>query len=136
MGRTRTAARAARFTRVADRRPIVVLNGRIRDDINEPFTRDPDIDPSEIEVDVDRGIVTLRGIVEDRSEKRLVEDVIDGVFAVVDIDNELEVRHGIIAALTGEKASHSEIASDTTNRDRSDEEPSPVRRTAVKATVR
>ena len=111
-------------------------DARIREDINERLTHHPDIDPSEVEVDVDRGIVTLRGIVEDRSEKRLAEDVIEGVFGVVDIDNELKVRHGIIAALTGEKASDSEIAANATARDRSAEEASPLRRTAVKATVR
>ena len=111
-------------------------DARIHDDINERLTRHPDIDPSDVEVDVEHGIVTLRGVVEDRSEKRLVEYVTEDVFGVVDIDNGLKVRHGIIAALTGEKANDGETAAAPPDRARSGDERSPRGRTSVKATVR
>ena len=111
-------------------------DARIRDDVNERLTRDPDIDPSEVEVEVRGGVVTLRGIVEDRSEKHRIEDVIDDVFGVLDIDNGLKVRHGILATLTGEKASDSEIAAGSTGRDQSNDTRSPRRRTSVQAALR
>jgi hypothetical protein len=64
---------------------------RVREDVCELLTKHPDIDGSEIEVSVDRGVVTLNGSVPDRRMKRLAEDIADCVFGVVDIDNHLGV---------------------------------------------
>jgi hypothetical protein len=65
---------------------------------------DPDVDASEIEVTVSQGVVTLTGVVEDRSAKRAAEDIAEEVLGVDDVRNELKVRHGFLAGLTGEKA--------------------------------
>jgi hypothetical protein len=81
---------------------------RIREEVNEALARNPDIDASEIEVVVQNSVVTLRGVVEDRGEKRLAEDIVEDIFGIDDVNNELKVRHGFLAALTGEKADESE----------------------------
>lgn len=64
---------------------------RITEEINELLTRHGEIDASEIEVEVREGVATLRGSVDTRSTKRLVEDVVDSVPGVHDVNNELKV---------------------------------------------
>jgi hypothetical protein len=83
---------------------------RIREDVNERLARHPDLDPSEVDVTVENGVVKLSGIVEDRREKRLVEDIIEDIMGIDDIDNHLKVRRGFLAAMTGERASVEELA--------------------------
>ena len=90
-------------------------DARIAEDVNERLTWHPDIDASDIEVRVASGEVTLSGIVEDRRAKRLAEDIVEDVVGVSDVHNELKVRHGILAGLTGEKADEHDLA--TTDRD-------------------
>lgn len=63
---------------------------RIFDDVCELLTRDRDIDASQIEVQVDKGVVTLTGKVEDRNMKRFAEQVIENVSGVKDVQNLLE----------------------------------------------
>lgn len=83
---------------------------RIREDVNERLAMHPDLDPSEVDVAVENGVVKLSGVVEDRGEKRLVEDIIEDVMGIDDIDNDLKVRRGFLASMTGEKASDEELA--------------------------
>lgn len=83
---------------------------RIREDINDLLTADPNIDATEIEVRVASGIVTITGVVEDRAAKRLAEDLAEDVMGVDDVNNQLKVRHGFLAGLTGEKASERELS--------------------------
>jgi hypothetical protein len=78
----------------------------------------PDIDASDIEVRVDEGIVTLMGTVEDRHEKRLAEYIAEDSLGVDDVDNQLKVRHGFWATLTGEKADEVEHSERSTPRRR------------------
>jgi len=66
---------------------------RIRDDVNERLTRHGRLDARNIDVDVDEGVVTLTGSVPSRREKRLAEDIVDSVFGVVDVQNQLQVTH-------------------------------------------
>jgi hypothetical protein len=77
---------------------------RIQEDVNEALARHPDLDASSIEVRVVNAEVTLTGVVEDRSDKRLAEDIAEEVFGVEDVHNELKIRHGAFARVTGEKA--------------------------------
>jgi osmotically-inducible protein OsmY len=51
----------------------------------------PQIDASELEVEVKNGEVTLSGTVDSRYEKRLAEDIADAVSGVQDIHNRLRV---------------------------------------------
>src|SRR5512140_2653782 len=66
---------------------------RIKDDINERLTWDPRIDATDVNVDVNDGVVTLTGSVDSRHDKRLVEDITDDVSGVWDVNNQLRVRN-------------------------------------------
>src|SRR5579862_3687078 len=66
---------------------------RIRDDINERLTDHPDIDATEIQVQVNQGEVTLTGTVDERRAKRLAEDIAENVAGVKDVHNQLRVEH-------------------------------------------
>ena len=63
----------------------------IRDEICKRLTLTPEIDATEVEVMVKDGEVTLRGIVDDRFAKRLVEDITETSFGVRDVLNELRL---------------------------------------------
>lgn len=65
---------------------------RIREEVCEILYMHPDIDASEIEVDVKEGIVLLSGTVDSRSTRRLAEDVIERCSGVVDVQNRLKVQ--------------------------------------------
>jgi hypothetical protein len=74
---------------------------RIREEVNEDLTRHPEIDASEIEVQVRDSEVTLTGKVEDRHQKRLAEDIAERCFGVTDVHNQLKVDKGFFAKLFG-----------------------------------
>jgi hypothetical protein len=89
---------------------------RIRDQVNERLTMHPEVDASEVDVRVDKGIVTLTGTVEDRHAKRLAEDIAEDVFGVDDVKNELRVRHGFFSKLMGDGETEMEKAMETAER--------------------
>jgi osmotically-inducible protein OsmY len=64
---------------------------RIAEEINEALTRNPFLDPSDVEVTVSAGEVTLEGTVDSRSSKRLAEEIADSVRGVVDVHNRLKL---------------------------------------------
>jgi hypothetical protein len=64
---------------------------RIREDVCDHLSHGH-IDPSEISVKVQDGVVTLEGVIESRSEKFHAEEVADAVLGVKDVDNRLRVR--------------------------------------------
>jgi hypothetical protein len=65
------------------------------------------LDPSEIEIKVEDGEVTLEGKVGDRHSKRLAEDIADSVSGVFDVHNRLRVegrsRQGWVQSPEGEQ---------------------------------
>lgn len=65
---------------------------RIREDINDRMTYDPNLDASEIEVKVESGEVTLSGTVDSRWEKRRAEDIAESVSGVTGVNNQLRVN--------------------------------------------
>jgi osmotically-inducible protein OsmY len=65
---------------------------RITEDINEMLTQDPDIDASNISVDVQGGEVTLKGTVSDREDKRRAEDIAESASGVKDVQNQIRVK--------------------------------------------
>jgi hypothetical protein len=67
---------------------------RIREDVYERLMEHPYIDTTDIEVSVSRGEVTLDGTVPDRWEKRLAEDLTEGVFGVTEVHNRLRTSAG------------------------------------------
>jgi BON domain len=67
---------------------------RIIDEINEALMLHPDLDASEIDVLIQDGIVTLRGLVDCRHSKHLAEYVTEEVFGVREVRNELRTDKG------------------------------------------
>ena len=65
---------------------------RIREDVCERLTRHHDVDAIEIDVKVNNGEVTLTGSVDERSMKRLAEEVAEQVFGVRDVHNQIRVQ--------------------------------------------
>ena len=64
---------------------------RIREDVCETFTRDDELDASDIEIRVEKGEITLTGTVESREAKRLAEDLAERCSGVKEIHNQLRV---------------------------------------------
>lgn len=105
-------------------------NERIREDVCERLTENPDLDAREIEIRVEDREVTLEGKVEDRHAKRLAEDLAEVVPGVRDVHNHLKVEEGFFSRLFGrdeeerpgdrdkDRARHIPIASETTAVDR------------------
>lgn len=96
---------------------------RILDDACQRLADHPEIDASEIEVDVQGDVVVLRGQVHDRGQKRMAEDTVEFVSGVRDVRNELDVEKGMLATLTDA----------VTGRSRDDEELGDTRATPRKA---
>jgi osmotically-inducible protein OsmY len=68
---------------------------RIKEDVIERLVRNHEIDGSDIEVEVNNGEVTLKGIVESRYERRFAEDITEDVFGVKNVLNLLRVRESM-----------------------------------------
>jgi hypothetical protein len=65
----------------------------ILEEICERLTQHAQIDGREIQVEVEEGEVTLKGEVQDRRMKRMVEANVDRITGVIDVHNRLRVRH-------------------------------------------
>jgi osmotically-inducible protein OsmY len=65
---------------------------RIREDVSDRLAQQDQVDPSDIEVQVQNGEVTLTGTVQSRHEKFLAEELADDVSGVSDVHNQLRVR--------------------------------------------
>lgn len=66
---------------------------RINDDVNDRLTWHGYVDATDIQVEVNDGIVTLKGMVENRRQKRMAEDAVESVSGVEDVNNELKIRN-------------------------------------------
>ena len=64
---------------------------RIREDVCDCLTEDPRIDASSIEVAVTEGEVVLTGTVFQRDDKRRAEDIVERIYGVKDVRNNLRV---------------------------------------------
>lgn len=80
---------------------------RITDDINDRLTWHGELDPTDIQVDVNDGIVTLTGTVDDRRQKRMAEDMAESVSGVEDVNNQLKIRNRSWGRGEGEMSSMS-----------------------------
>ena len=65
---------------------------RIREDVCDRLTDDPELDASSIDVRVEKGEVTLDGTVTHRQDNRHAEDLIDDVSGVKHVQNNLRVK--------------------------------------------
>ena len=67
---------------------------RIKDEVCERLSRDPEVDASDIEIEVSDGEVMLAGTVGERHEKRLAQDLAEDVWGVKDVRNNIRVDGG------------------------------------------
>ncbi|MFL5494526.1 MAG: BON domain-containing protein [Gemmatimonadales bacterium] len=71
----------------ARRRP----NDTLAREIHEILTQDPELDATEIQVEVERGAVTLTGVVASREAKLLAEELVESITGVREVHNALMV---------------------------------------------
>ena len=67
---------------------------RLKEDISERMYANERWDTGDVTVDVDNGVVTLDGTVDDRQTKYMLEEMVDNVPGVKDVENRLRVRRG------------------------------------------
>jgi hypothetical protein len=65
---------------------------RIYEEVCDRMTEHGGLDATNIGVSVEGGDVTLKGTVPDRHSKQLAEDIVDTVFGVQDVHNELKLQ--------------------------------------------
>lgn len=106
---------------------------RIREEICDRLMTHPDVDASDIDVVVARGIVTLTGEVDDRHQKRIAEYIAEDALGVDDVQNDLKVRHGFWATVTGERAMEKQIHRDADRGESSDVDRDVGRPSSVSA---
>lgn len=67
---------------------------RIRNEVCERLMIDPEVDASDIAIDVKEGTVWLSGTVDTRNTRFYVEDLVDRVLGVTQVVNRLKIRLG------------------------------------------
>ncbi|WP_413577706.1 BON domain-containing protein [Bdellovibrio sp. HCB290] len=82
---------------------------RIREDVCEMLTRNPDIDAHDVDVEVKSGEVTLSGTVPQRRMKHLAEDLAERISSVRDVTNNIRVQR----ESTHDWSTQSEMGSDS-----------------------
>jgi osmotically-inducible protein OsmY len=65
---------------------------RIKEDVNDRLTDHPYLDASDIVVSVKQCEITLSGTVNDRTDKRVAEDIAESVSGVTNVQNNLRVK--------------------------------------------
>lgn len=70
---------------------------RIYEDACEALFRNPNVDASYIEVEVNDGIITLSGTVIDRDAKKEAEHCLEYIVGVIDIQNELSISNQVFS---------------------------------------
>ena len=73
----------------------------IRDEICKRLAMTAEIDATDVEVIVKDGEVTLKGLVDDRFSKRIVEDITETTFGVRDVLNEIRLGSRMEHELSG-----------------------------------
>lgn len=77
---------------------------RIMEDVCDRLGQHPDMDASDLEVEVKDGEITLKGTVPQRYMKRLAEDIADVIPGVQDVHNEVRVKGSITEKLFGDES--------------------------------
>ena len=72
---------------VQRRRP----DAQLAQELQEILTKDPELDSTEIEVEVEGGAVTLRGVVDSSDARLLAEELVESVTGVREVHNNLKV---------------------------------------------
>jgi osmotically-inducible protein OsmY len=61
-------------------------------ELHEILTQDPELDATEIEIEVERGTVTISGVVDSSDAKLLAEELVESVAGVRLVHNRLRVE--------------------------------------------
>lgn len=69
-----------------------ISDRHVCDEIRERLSYHPYVDAGDVDVAVENGDVTLSGVVDDRSSRRLTEDVVKDVRGVKTVHNLLRLR--------------------------------------------
>ena len=64
----------------------------LREEIREILIADPELEATDIEVEVDGGAVTLRGVVVDPDARLLAEELVESLAGVREVHNRLRVE--------------------------------------------
>ena len=80
--------------------PAKTPDETIRQAIIDNLTKDPGIDTTKIQVEVENGKVLLKGKADTENEKQLSEKIARAVAGVHEVENHLHIEIGIIHALT------------------------------------
>ncbi len=86
----RAAGGAAGWGR-APHRPAPPARCPLAQELQEILTKDPELDSTEIEVEVEGGAVTLRGVVDSTDARLLAEELVESVTGVREVHNNLKV---------------------------------------------
>ncbi len=73
-------------------------DARIHEDVCETIAHQGHIDATEVEVKVERGIVTLSGTVRERQDKRGLEQLVEHTLGVEDVHNQIRLARSAAAA--------------------------------------
>lgn len=85
---------------------------RIREHVSELLMEHHDIDASNVHVEVKNGEITLTGTVEDRNQRRMIEDVVEGMTGVKDVHMSIKLAD----RMQGHKSATSSSGPDLENR--------------------
>jgi len=72
---------------------------RISEDIHRRLTEHPHVDASEIEVQVQNGVATLSGTVDDRHARWAAEDALHDIPGITEVNNNIRVRQSQSAGM-------------------------------------
>ena len=76
-------------------------DNEIREKVAKAIFRDRLVDPSEVTIEVQDGVVTLSGLVSDRKTKDYMEHYLENIYGVVDFVNQLKIKpdHGLVGSM-------------------------------------
>jgi len=66
-------------------------DAQLAQELQEILSKDPELDSTEIEVEVEGGAVTLRGVVDSSDARLLAEELVESVTGVREVHNNLKV---------------------------------------------
>jgi len=89
---------------------------RVREDVCERLAMNPNVDVSDVSVEVSDGVVMLEGTVQARREKYMIEEIAEAVFGVNEVENRLRVQRNQGTERAGPVAGHLEGADTPPNR--------------------
>lgn len=73
-------------------RSIKRSDDSIESEIYDKLRHNRDLDASEIEVEVNRGNVVLKGYIDTKYERNLAEEIVESIYGVRDIMNQLQFK--------------------------------------------